>query len=609
MKKNVIIIAGLLLLLAFAQCTKDKEKEQNIQLTNEAIEYIEDNIQSQLDLLADKDIPEMLQALADWALNQEGVQTDSIDENCVVITFVDGTISEIEIVDCTINDPDFNFPSSRSMSGNVVQFDNKDIPIGGSKVFIWDPFPDFIRFEDDENHVYEQAEYINHMFEDIANVMFLQGDQCTVDALRDLTNYAYVHIASHGSRRAFATGERVLDPNKYRQERDDNRVITKFLTYKIVDNIEYKGNFYGVTNKFIDALEGRFNNALVINASCSGLPLIRPLLCRSFRNKGAATYCGFDKSVNNVFSHFVATDMITYMYLYYNSGQAYEKVTSNYPSYNNGFLEGKVRFRMDGAEDLSLYQIPPIPSEGLVAYYPFNGNANDESGNGNNGILSGNNVPAISTDRHGNPNSAYEFGGYYNPNWIRVPNSESLQFEHEMTISFWIQQCELAGMDGWGNYSTTGPGFAAICKAGDGNATYPGLFIMTGIGEDGQGLHISCNNSNGNAHNHDAWNFNINAEISDFELCDWVNVTLVVSDEFKAFYINGIFAGMDEVNKPSDFTYMNQQDLFIGVMGDDNPTFGGYGGGYWYHFYGKIDDIRIYNRALNTSEILALYKE
>ena len=213
-------------------------------MTNEAIEYIEDNIQLQLDMLADKDIPEMLQLLADWALELEGVQTDSIDENCVEITFVDGTISEIGIVDCTMEYPDFNFPSSKSIVGNLGQYDNKDIPIGGSKIFIWDPFPDFIRFVDDNNNVYEQAELINELFKDIANVKFLQGDRCTVDALRDLTDYAYVHIASHGSRRGFATGERVLDRDKYRQERDDNKVFTRFVTYKFVDGVGYKGNFY-----------------------------------------------------------------------------------------------------------------------------------------------------------------------------------------------------------------------------------------------------------------------------------------------------------------------------------------------------------------------------
>ena len=51
-----------------------------------------------------------------------------------------------------------------------------------------------------------------------------------------------------------------------------------------------------------------------------------------------------------------------------------------------------------------------IPTEGLVAYYPFNGNANDESGNNNNGTLV--NGPTLSTDRFENINKAYSFDGY-----------------------------------------------------------------------------------------------------------------------------------------------------------------------------------------------------
>jgi hypothetical protein len=46
--------------------------------------------------------------------------------------------------------------------------------------------------------------------------------------------------------------------------------------------------------------------------------------------------------------------------------------------------------------------------DGLVAHYPFNGNANDESGNGNNGTVNG---ATLTTDRFGNMNKAYSFDG------------------------------------------------------------------------------------------------------------------------------------------------------------------------------------------------------
>ena len=52
---------------------------------------------------------------------------------------------------------------------------------------------------------------------------------------------------------------------------------------------------------------------------------------------------------------------------------------------------------------------------GLVAHYPFNGNANDESGNGNDGTVNG---ATLTTDRFGNANKAYSFDG--------VSNSENM---------------------------------------------------------------------------------------------------------------------------------------------------------------------------------------
>jgi len=77
---------------------------------------------------------------------------------------------------------------------------------------------------------------------------------------------------------------------------------------------------------------------------------------------------------------------------------------------------------------------------GLVAYYPFNGNANDASGNGNNGIVNG---ATLTADRFGNPNSAYSFNGA--SDYIRVPNSNSLQLTNDFTLSAWINCKSLGG--------------------------------------------------------------------------------------------------------------------------------------------------------------------
>ena len=49
-----------------------------------------------------------------------------------------------------------------------------------------------------------------------------------------------------------------------------------------------------------------------------------------------------------------------------------------------------------------------IPSDGLVAWWLFTGNASDSSGNGNNGTVNG---ATLTTDRFGNSNRAYSFNG------------------------------------------------------------------------------------------------------------------------------------------------------------------------------------------------------
>ena len=51
--------------------------------------------------------------------------------------------------------------------------------------------------------------------------------------------------------------------------------------------------------------------------------------------------------------------------------------------------------------NFALGQIPQ--SSNLIAYYPFSGNANDSSGNGYDGTISGD--PQLTTDRFGNSNS------------------------------------------------------------------------------------------------------------------------------------------------------------------------------------------------------------
>ena len=74
-------------------------------------------------------------------------------------------------------------------------------------------------------------------------------------------------------------------------------------------------------------------------------------------------------------------------------------------------------------------------NDGLVAYYPFNGNANDASGNGNNGTVCG---AVLTTNRFGVPNSAYDFDGA--TTYIRVPDSDSLELTNDFSLSVWVNR-------------------------------------------------------------------------------------------------------------------------------------------------------------------------
>jgi Concanavalin A-like lectin/glucanases superfamily len=76
---------------------------------------------------------------------------------------------------------------------------------------------------------------------------------------------------------------------------------------------------------------------------------------------------------------------------------------------------------------------PSWITNGLVAYYPFNGNANDASGNGNNGTVSGG--VTLTTDRFGNGNSAYLFDG--NSGAIDISSLNNFQYR-PITYSAWI---------------------------------------------------------------------------------------------------------------------------------------------------------------------------
>ena len=91
-------------------------------------------------------------------------------------------------------------------------------------------------------------------------------------------------------------------------------------------------------------------------------------------------------------------------------------------------------------------------TSGLVAYYPFNGNANDESGNAINPTYIGTGV-TLTTDRFGNPDKAYNFDGNAG-SYIRMP-ADKLPTTNR-TISLWFNVPEVSNRPGLLGYGGNG---------------------------------------------------------------------------------------------------------------------------------------------------------
>ena len=243
--------------------------------------------------------------------------------------------------------------------------------------------------------------------------------------------------------------------------------------------------------------------------------------------------------------------------------------------------------------------IAQVPTNGLIGYWPFNGNANDVSGNGNNGVLGGaNGGPTLTTDRFGNANSCYEFGGYNNPNWIDIPNSPSLHLDTTLSISFWVQECFRGGMDGWGSYSTTGYNYAVIARGGDGWSCPPGLWIYTSHSmEDPRGFFgVTLNNSVSNG-DYVIPDFGPRDNCVSVNDCDWLHCVIVMDGRHLTFYWNSVPV-MDTIFPNCvDFSATNNEDLHIGIEGDY----------FWNPRDGKLDDIAMYNRVLTAQEVFQLF--
>ncbi len=217
---------------------------------------------------------------------------------------------------------------------------------------------------------------------------------------------------------------------------------------------------------------------------------------------------------------------------------------------------------------VTIAQVPSyLPSNGLVAYWPFNNNANDESGNGNNGVVNGG---QLTTDRNGNSNAAYLFST--NTEYISG-NGNSLNNQN-FTVSLWLW------IDGMSNTTMNcfKYGGTAQGSTDGGYRIYADLLGQKLGVQDADGINVFNTSSTNNS------------------LQQWHHLVGTYNSNQLNLYLDGVLV--------SSNTFINSNIIFpqtifyIGNSGNTNNS---------NLNSRKLDDIGIWNRALTQQEINNLY--
>lgn len=223
---------------------------------------------------------------------------------------------------------------------------------------------------------------------------------------------------------------------------------------------------------------------------------------------------------------------------------------------------------------LSALGQPAFLKDGLVAYYPFNGNANDESGNGNHGIIRG---AVLTADRHSIPNSSMSFNG--SSAFIEIPSTKSIESITRITISCWINADFLYPPQGQ-------PGWKSSCIASKG--LRPGEVADWALAIDGDRIrpYIFVNR----------WSYYDSPSVISKK--EWRHVAFSYDGNVVRTYADGVI--INETPRNEGALLSSDQPMYIGAYLPYRLINN-------YHFPGSIDDFRVYNRALNDAEIKSLY--
>ena len=209
--------------------------------------------------------------------------------------------------------------------------------------------------------------------------------------------------------------------------------------------------------------------------------------------------------------------------------------------------------------------VAQAPTNGLVAYYPFNGNAIDESGNGNNATPQ--NGVTFGVDRFGNSGKAAKFDGVDDYISTNFPSQSSII--NSVTLSSWIRINDF--YNGW---------FPILEKP---TSTNQGSFHLS-YENGASSLYFFLSGISGTS--------SISKPLSKSQ---WYSCIVTYDGSLRKFYIDGQLIGTSVASGQINLTNTGLE------IGRDTPGLVEYANG-------QLDDIRIYNRALSDTEVQQLYR-
>jgi len=219
----------------------------------------------------------------------------------------------------------------------------------------------------------------------------------------------------------------------------------------------------------------------------------------------------------------------------------------------------------------------PSYNLGLVAQLSFDGNAVDSSGRGNNGNVFGG-VSYVTSNVSG---QAVKFDGI--SGYITLANEQNFDFPGNFSVSIWVKPVKDMGLNlSWQSWQ---------------------WFVTKSAAQDGRGWALLGDPNQGGANVFFVGDY-INSTQGGYDRA--ISRTLLRS---RWYHLVGVYDAGKEISIFVDGREVNNKSVTSAYLNNDWPVAIGrgeyYGGGY---FNGTVDQLRIYNRTLNDSEIRALYE-